>query len=220
MTALTVALFAKLCGATLTRASSRYAAYVHAMAFYGIDKTPQRVAMFLANIGHESGGLQWSRELWGPTSQQKRYERSFFDPWPATRPEADLPRFAVNRLAYMLGNDQEGDGYGFRGGGEIQTTGRTNFRLVTRRLRQLHPDLGVPDFEAKPELIAEPRWSALSSCDYADRAGLNAEADTGNFDHYCDRINFGRETAREGDSNGYADRVIRLHANYALLGLQ
>lgn len=220
MTAVTVALFAKLCGAPMTKASSRYAAYVYAMAFYGIDKTPQRLAMFLANIGHESMGLHYSSELWGPTKQQQRYERSFSDPWPATRPEADLPRFAINRLAYILGNDQEGDGLRYRGHGELQVTGKTNHGIATKRLRQLHPTLEVPDFVRAPELLTEPKWSALASCDYADRLKLNECADLGNFDNYCDRINFGRDTRREGDTNGYADRLIRLHANYAALGLQ
>ena len=36
--------------------------------------TPERMAAFLAQVGHESGGLHWLVELWGPTDQQSRYE--------------------------------------------------------------------------------------------------------------------------------------------------
>ena len=37
--------------------------------------------------------------------------------------------------------------------------------------------------------------------------GLNAIADTGDFDGYCDTINRGRKTAKEGDANGYHERL-------------
>ena len=37
--------------------------------------TPHRLAAFVAHIGHESGSLQFTREIWGPTPQQLRYER-------------------------------------------------------------------------------------------------------------------------------------------------
>ena len=36
--------------------------------------TPDRMAAFLAQVGHESGGLHWLAELWGPTTAQSRYE--------------------------------------------------------------------------------------------------------------------------------------------------
>ena len=36
------------------------------MPKYGID-TPIEVASFLSQILHESGGLKWLREIWGPT---------------------------------------------------------------------------------------------------------------------------------------------------------
>ena len=73
------------------------------MAEFEIN-TPQRQAMFLAQIGHESGGLKWTTEIWGPTPAQARYEGR-----------------------KDLGNVQPGDGYKFRGRGLIQTTGRANY---------------------------------------------------------------------------------------------
>lgn len=66
--------------------------------------TPKRVAAFLAQVGHESGGLRWLKEIWGPTPAQTRYEG-----------RADL------------GNTQKGDGKKYMGRGLLQTTGRTNY---------------------------------------------------------------------------------------------
>lgn len=70
---------------------------------FGIN-TPQRKAMFLAQVGHESGSLVFTHELWGPTEEQNGYEG-----------RADL------------GNTQPGDGFRYRGRGLIQVTGRSNY---------------------------------------------------------------------------------------------
>lgn len=67
--------------------------------------TPERQAAWLAQIGHESGGFVFTRELWGPTPAQVRYEG-----------RADL------------GNTQPGDGKRYMGRGLIQITGRANYR--------------------------------------------------------------------------------------------
>lgn len=156
-----------------------------AMAAYGID-TALRQAAFLAQIGHESGGLQYTTEIWGPTPAQARYEG-----------RADL------------GNTQPGDGKRFRGHGLIQTTGRFNHARVRDRLRAKFPNRDVPDFEADPEALALPEWAALSAADFWDDHDLNKWADAGDFDGVSDVINRGRKTAKEGDANGYADRLAR-----------
>ena len=91
--------------------------------------TPLQQAAFLAQVGHESGGLRWLSELWGPTSAQQRYEG-----------RADL------------GNTEQGDGYKFRGRGLLQTTGRSNYQ---RTGDALDVDLiANPELLATPELAA------------------------------------------------------------------
>ena len=74
-----------------------------AMSRYAIV-TPQRIAAFIAQVGHESGQLRFVREIWGPTAQQAGYEG-----------RADL------------GNTVKGDGSKYRGRGLIQITGRANY---------------------------------------------------------------------------------------------
>lgn len=73
--------------------------------------SPQRAAMYLATVGHESGGFVHTREIWGPTPAQARYEG-----------RADL------------GNTQPGDGSRYRGRGLIQITGRSNYADVSKGL--------------------------------------------------------------------------------------
>lgn len=156
-----------------------------AMGAYNID-SPLRKAAFLAEIGHESGGLRYTTELWGPTPAQRRYEGR-----------------------KDLGNTEPGDGSKFPGHGLIQVTGRYNHARVRDRLRAKFPGMNVPDFEANPKALAEMRWAALSAADFWDDHGLNKWADLGDFDGVSDIINRGRKTAPEGDANGYADRLVR-----------
>lgn len=72
---------------------------------------PVRLAAFLAQVGHESGGFVYTREIWGPTAAQRRYEG-----------RADL------------GNTERGDGAKYRGRGLIQITGRYNYQMVKNAL--------------------------------------------------------------------------------------
>lgn len=169
-------------GARIDRARTYAVPLTDAMQEYHID-TPVRQAAFLPNVGHESGGLHWAEEVWGPTASQLRYE---------------------GRLD--LGNTQPGDGQRFKGHGLLETTGRKNHAAARDRLRARFPDLGVPDFEAYPEALALPQWAALSAADYWDMRKLNDWADRGDFDGVCDLINLGRKTITIGDANGYAER--------------
>ena len=115
-------------GARIDRATEWLPAIEAAMQEYEIN-TPARQAAFLAQIGHESGGLHWLVELWGPTIAQQNYEG-----------RADL------------GNTEPGDGYRFRGRGLLQTTGRHNYQ---RTGEALGVDLvAKPELLATPEYAA------------------------------------------------------------------
>lgn len=101
---------ARATGARLDRATEWLPHIEAAMAEFDIT-TPARQAAFLAQIGHESGGLHWVVELWGPTPAQARYEGR-----------------------KDLGNTERGDGFKFRGRGLIQTTGRANYAATGEAL--------------------------------------------------------------------------------------
>jgi putative chitinase len=76
---------------------------IDAMRKWGI-KTPLQKAHFLAQCAHESGNFIYTKEIWGPSSAQQRYEGR-----------------------KDLGNVQPGDGFRFAGRGYIQVTGRANY---------------------------------------------------------------------------------------------
>ena len=63
--------------------------------------TPARIQHFLAQVGHESGGLKWMLELASGDAYEGRKD---------------------------LGNTQHGDGPRFKGAGAIQLTGRFNYQ--------------------------------------------------------------------------------------------
>lgn len=144
-----------------------------AMAAFEIN-TLRRAAAFLGQIGHESGGLRFVRELWGPTPAQTRYEGR-----------------------KDLGNVKPGDGFRYRGRGLIQVTGRANY-VRTRDSLRLYFGSTVPDFEAQPEKLEEPRWAAMSAAMFWKQNGLNALADADESLKITKRIN--------GGTNGLADR--------------
>jgi putative chitinase len=180
-------------GARIDRAQRFLPHLQFAMDEYSIN-TPRRIAAFLSEVGHESGGLHWTTEIWGPTAIQLRYEG-----------RADL------------GNTQPGDGEKFKGHGLLQDTGRANHARARDRLRKRFPDLAVPDFEEDPDALALPQWAALSAADYWDEHGLNIYADTDDIDGVCDVINRGHKTLKYGDAIGFPDRLARYGAAEAAL---
>ena len=90
-----------------------------------------------------------------------------------------------------MGNGGSEDGYKYRGRGWIQTTGHDNYKATGEAL-------GV-DLLANPERLGEPEWAARSAAWYWSRHGLNALADTGDFERITKRIN--------GGLNGYPERL-------------
>lgn len=75
---------------------------------------PDACAFFIGQCAHESGGFNFTRELWGPSPAQRGY-------WSRRDLQGPGPLFP-------------GLGYVTRGAGYIQTTGRNNFERAAQRL--------------------------------------------------------------------------------------
>lgn len=124
-----------------------------------------RQAMFLAQVGHESAGLRYFREL---------------DPGFYLRGRADL-------------GHGPGEGEQWRGAGPIQLTGKSNFRAFGRwcHSKGLVSDPEV--FVSQPELVATPRWGWLAASYYwvVARPDINQLADNGDIEGVTRRINGG-----------------------------
>lgn len=129
--------------------------------------TVMRMASYLSEVLHESGCFRYVRELWGPTAQQKKYERDFKQPWKAGLTPADR-----NYVAYMLGNSQAGDGKILKGVGLIQITGRTNLLACSTDL------FGDDRLLRNPELLTIPEYAVKSSFWFWKKHNLNKAADT------------------------------------------
>lgn len=157
---ITASQLAKSTGANLTRAQLWLLPINNAMREFEID-TPKRIAAFLAQVGHESGGLQWVAEL------------------------ADGSAYDVGRLAERLGNTPEADGDGqkFKGRGLIQLTGTRNYILALMAL-----DL---DLLNHPELLTEPTAAARVAGWYWYNNNLNRFADKDDFIGLTKAINGG-----------------------------
>lgn len=128
--------------------------------------TPKRIAAFLAQVGHESGQLQYVREL-----GNNQY----------------LSKYDTGTLALRLGNTPEADGDGqkYRGRGLIQITGRSNYRQCSLGL------FGDERLLSLPELLEQPQWAAESAAWFWQQNGLNELADRDQFNTITRRINGG-----------------------------
>lgn len=167
----------KLTGARASNANSVLIALDRYGGRFGLDQ-PHREAQFFAQLLHESGGLQFDREIWGPTAQQKKYD--------------------TGALAKKLGNTPAADGDGkLRAGkGPLQVTGGSNEKQFTAWARAFDPS--APDFYKTPEAINTDPWEGLSAIWYWDTRGLNRYADEGDTETITVKIN--------GGKNGLADR--------------
>lgn len=106
----------------------------HLSALGSTDK--KTVAAFLAQIGHESGELQYVLENLNYSAEGLRKTFSKYFPTTALaqsyarKPQAIANRVYANRMGN--GNEASGDGWRFRGKGLIQLTGRTNVTLFAK----------------------------------------------------------------------------------------
>lgn len=191
----TLELLHTLCPHTKTSVLEGYIEPLNTVAeYYDMTKNPARLAGFLAQVAHESGGftavkenLNYSakglmttfKKYFPDEALAKQYER---------KPEKIANRVYANRMSN--GDEASGDGYRFCGRGLIQLTGRANYTKFAA-------DLGI-SIEETVAYLETPNGAVASAGWFWDNNNLNQYCDKGDFVTLTKRIN--------GGTIGLADR--------------
>ena len=119
------------------------------IAKFGFD-TPVKLAHFLAQCGHESGGFKVVNENlnYGAKGLLGIFKKYFPDEAKAKLYERKPEKIANLVYGSRMGNGPEasGDGYKFRGRGYIQLTGKDNYTAFGKAINE--------DIAANPDLVA------------------------------------------------------------------
>jgi putative chitinase len=175
---------------------------------YEID-TPQRIAAFIAQCSHESGGFTTIKENlnYRPESLVKLFSK-YFDLPTAQRycalpnkQEAIANRIYANRMGN--GDEASGDGYKYCGRGLIQLTGKDNYFWFSSSLSITPEDAS--------EYMATFEGAAQSACWFWENNKLNQWADAGDILTLTKRIN--------GGTIGLEDRVNHYEHALHVLGV-
>jgi putative chitinase len=170
--------------------------------------TPLRLAHFLAQCGHESGGFRATSENLNYSAKGlngifKKYfptEASAADY--ARNPQKIANKVYANRMAN--GDEASGDGFRFRGRGYIQLTGRANYTEFGKAIGE--------DVTGNPDVVSG-KYALLSAAWFWSNNGLNKLADGGSTDAVVTTI-----TRRvNGGTIGLEDRIKHFKEYYHLL---
>ena len=181
-----------------------YHALEQALPDYDIN-TPQRVAAFIAQCAHESGGFKALKENlnYKAVTLRKIFPKYFPDDATANY-YASLPnkQEAIANKVYggRMGNGPEASGDGFRycGRGLIQLTGKNNYQNFADSIETPVEDI--------PEFLGTFEGAVQSACWFWESNNLNQWADKGDILTLTKRIN--------GGTIGLEDRIK--HYEHAL----
>jgi putative chitinase len=167
--------------------------------------TPKRIAAFIAQCSHESGGFTALKENlnYKPATLRKLFSKYFPNDALAeeycakpNKQEAIASRIYASRMGN--GNEASGDGYKYCGRGLIQLTGKSNYIAFADSL-EITP-------EEASEYLATFEGAAQSACWFWESNNLNQWADKGDILTLTKRIN--------GGTIGLEDRIK--HYEHAL----
>jgi putative chitinase len=170
--------------------------------------TPLRLAHFLAQCGHESGGFRVTQENLNYSAKglngifRKYFPTEASAAAYARQPQKIANKVYANRMAN--GSEASGDGFKFRGRGYIQLTGRANYTEFGKAIGE--------DIANNPDVVAS-KYALLSAAWFWSKNGLNRLADGGATDATVTSI-----TKRvNGGTIGLADRIKHFKEYYHLL---
>jgi putative chitinase len=159
-----------------------------------ITETPLRVAHFMAQVLHETGGLTIEHENlnYSPERLPKVWP-SRFKPRGTLNPEdyAHNPQKLANEVyGNRMGNIDPDDGYIYRGRGLLQLTGKASYREATIILGNENSE--APDFVAMPDEVIGVQWClAIAVSEWVSK-GCNAFADKDDIKKITRAINGGQ----------------------------
>ena len=149
--------------------------------------TPKRVAAFLAQCGHESGGFVFVTENlnYSASGLQRVFPKYFPTPEIAKQYERNPKKIASRVYANRMGNGDEASGQGwlYRGRGILQLTGKDNYFWFGASL-DMTP-------EQASEYLETFEGAAQSACWYWETNKLNKYVDSGDFKGLTRAINGG-----------------------------
>ena len=152
--------------------------------------TPKRIAAFVAQCAHESGGFTAIKENlnYKAPTLRKLFSKYFPNDELAAvyaakpnRQEAIANRIYASRMGN--GDEKSGDGYRYCGRGLIQLTGKSNYQNFADSL-----EMNVEDV---PEYLATFEGAAQSACWFWEANNLNRFADAGDIKGLTKAINGG-----------------------------
>ena len=176
-------------------------------ARFGIT-TPLRLAHFLAQCGHESGGFTAVRENlnYKAPGLMKIFKKYFPNAKIALQYEKKPDKIANLVYANRMGNGPEssGDGFNYRGRGYIQLTGKSNYQLFDKTVPE--------DITSNPDLVAT-KYPLASAAFFFNNNKLwticDRGADSATVTSVTKRVN--------GGTIGLADRQKHFNEYYNLL---
>jgi putative chitinase len=170
--------------------------------------TPLRLAHFLAQCGHESGGFKHTNENlnYSADGLKKIFPKYFAQAGLAESYARQPEKIASRVYGGRMGNGDEStkEGFKFRGRGYIQLTGKSNYSEFDKFVNE--------DILANPDLVAT-QYPLLSAAWFFHKNGLNAIADKGADDATVTSV-----TKRvNGGTIGLPDRIKHFKEYYSLL---
>jgi len=174
---------------------------------FGVN-TPLRLAHFLAQCGHESGGFRITQENLNYSAKGLQgIFKKYFPSEALALDYAKKPQKIANRVyggRMGNGNEASGDGFKFRGRGFIQLTGRDNYKAFD--------DAVEDNILENPDLVAT-KYPLASAAWFWNKNKLNQLADKGDTTEVVTMI-----TKRvNGGTIGLADRIKHFKEFYSLL---
>lgn len=183
--------------------------------------TPKRIAAFLAQTAHESGGYTMLEENlnYSADTMAVVWPNRFAEMGPDKKPIKENGKNKPNKFALALhrkpemianvvysnrmgnGTIESGEGWLYKGRGLKQLTGKDNYTRCGK-------SLGI-DLVERPELLLTPQYAALSAGWFWDSNRLGDFADRDDFVGMTKKIN--------GGTIGLADREARYKAVLSVL---